>query len=95
MKAYLVTIPGWERHFVIYAARSHGHAKSGDYQALKEVGYKPAFAYTELRVRRLPQFDKQAQQYTGLHGPVCIGWREGRDSWGLGDQRIEGFDQEE
>ena len=93
--AFLVTLKNWPRHFVIYAARSRGHAKAGAWRSLHEANFIPPYRYTDIIAKRLPQFDAKAQQYAGLYGPVQMGWRDGRDSWGLGDEKIDGIDTED
>jgi hypothetical protein len=93
--AFVITIKGWQHHCIIYAARSRGHAKTGTWYALLEQNFKPPFRFTDIRARRLPQFDAEAQKHSGLRGPVCIGWREGGECWGVGGEKLIGIDTED
>lgn len=81
-KAFIVTFDKSPRRYVIYAARNRGHAKSGAWQSLQEHDFKPPYQFTDIRAKRLPMLDNEAQKYAGLRGPVVMGWRDGNDSWG-------------
>lgn len=94
-QAFLVTIKDWPHCCMIYAALSRGHAKNGTFQSLLEHNFIPPYRFIDIRAKRLPQFDAEAQKYLGLRGPVCIGWREGGECWGVAGERIDGIDPKE
>lgn len=59
------------------AARSAGHAKSGQWREANDAGYE--FGFTDFRVKRVAQFDDLAAQYAGRRGPITIGWEDKND----------------
>ena len=94
MKAYLVR---YEKEpvgcFVVYAARTRSQAKMGLYNSRRE--HWVDVAYTQIKARRVSQFDAQARELHDLRGPICIGWRGWGESWGVGGQRIDGIDADD
>ena len=94
MLAYLVRYKNDGKHdLVIYAARSRNQAKLGLYYSRREHWIETA--YTQILAKRVPQFDEQARGLRDLRGPVCIGWREGGECWGVGGEKMIGIDTED
>ena len=92
--SYIVQVKGFGKQFSVYAAKTPGHAKFGTFNALRDAGFYDV-KWTDINAKRLPQFDSAANELANLHGPVCIGWREGGESWGVGGQKIIGIDRED
>lgn len=55
MKAFEVTINGWDDLEIIVAAETPGKAKSFEHSKANEVGY--TIDFTQFRARRATQFD--------------------------------------
>lgn len=94
MLAYLVQYKSdLKTDLAVYAARTRNQVKLGLYRSRREHWMDTA--YTQILARRVPQFDGQARSLRDLRGPVCIGWREAGECWGVGGEKLIGIDTED
>lgn len=75
MKAYEVTIEGWENLRIIVSAPSRGKAKSLQCLALYEAGFETE--YLRFRAIRAPAYDPLCFDYE------VIGLKDKYRSWGV------------
>ncbi len=81
MRSYEVQIKDWEKFRAIYAGYSAGQVRWRNVSSAKESGYSVSLA--DFRVVRAYQYDDLAKSHTGMRGPICLGWIDDGDSWGV------------
>ena len=66
---------------VIYAAKSAGQARFAVWDTAQE--FSRPYMFGDIRVKRAKTFDDAAAALGDKCGPISLGWRDGRDSWGV------------
>ena len=80
MKAWAITHTDFLGSRAIYMAETRGRAKSQSIRDARDAGYY-TMKYINVRAKRAPEYD-------GTTAPgfsTCIGWKQGRDTWGCLD----------
>jgi hypothetical protein len=80
MKAWRVTINGWDGFEMIWPGETRGKVKSTAWLDCYTSGWD--YSFLDFRAVRAPEYDSDAQEAIDKK-PWCLGWKDHGEVWGV------------